>query len=142
MGKMLWPDDRASRLVELVNGPPIRASTIANILSEEFGAHISKCSVISKLSRLGLKVRPQPGVPSRPDQQRARPRSLPQKKSHPYTPKKTKALPPATIDGTFEHRCTLRDLADGRCHWPVGDPQREDFFYCGAPTVGDCYCAG
>lgn len=38
-------------------------------------------------------------------------------------------------------RCTLLDLTDAKCHWPVGDPGTPDFFFCGGkPDSGKPYC--
>ena len=40
-------------------------------------------------------------------------------------------------------RCSLLDLAAGKCRWPVGDPCASDFVYCGNDAVaGFSYCAG
>ena len=36
----------------------------------------------------------------------------------------------------------LVDLIGDVCHWPIGDPQHEDFGFCGAPSHSDRpYCA-
>lgn len=41
-----------------------------------------------------------------------------------------------------EQRRTLAQLDGSCCHWPVGDPQGSDFFFCGAakPDDGRPYC--
>ena len=31
-------------------------------------------------------------------------------------------------------RCTLLELNDDKCHWPIGDPGQPDFFFCGGKT--------
>jgi len=37
--------------------------------------------------------------------------------------------------------CTIVDLTDERCHWPIGDPSDiETFRYCGADADGRRYC--
>ena len=42
----------------------------------------------------------------------------------------------------FEQRLNLSNLGSTNCHWPVGDPQEADFFYCGATAMdGEQYCA-
>lgn len=46
--------------------------------------------------------------------------------------------PPPHIDDAAipaEQRRGLLDLNDSCCHWPVGDPDQPDFFYCGAVVV-------
>ena len=38
-------------------------------------------------------------------------------------------------------RCSLVELTDEKCHWPIGDPGQADFFFCGGKTnAGTPYC--
>ena len=38
-------------------------------------------------------------------------------------------------------RCTILELNDSKCHWPIGDPSAADFFFCGGKTMeGLPYC--
>ena len=38
-------------------------------------------------------------------------------------------------------RCSILELADDKCHWPIGDPGQSDFFFCGGKSVmGLPYC--
>jgi hypothetical protein len=38
-------------------------------------------------------------------------------------------------------RCTLIKLTSRTCRWPIGDPKRRDFCFCGATSVrGRPYC--
>lgn len=47
--------------------------------------------------------------------------------------------PPLIAGGVVE---SVRNLADHHCRWPVGDPDREDFGFCGKTKVpGLSYCA-
>ena len=40
-------------------------------------------------------------------------------------------------------RCSLVELAAGKCRWPIGDPAATDFCFCGNGAVdGLSYCAG
>jgi GcrA cell cycle regulator len=34
----------------------------------------------------------------------------------------------------ISQRCNLLDLTEDRCYWPVGDPLKPDFFFCGGKT--------
>ena len=35
----------------------------------------------------------------------------------------------------------LLDLEKGDCRWPIGEPRRPDFHFCGAPQIADRpYC--
>jgi len=39
-------------------------------------------------------------------------------------------------------RCTLMQLNDHTCRWPVGDPSDPKFFFCGGATEpGQVYCS-
>jgi GcrA cell cycle regulator len=38
-------------------------------------------------------------------------------------------------------RCTILELTESTCRWPIGDPSAADFFFCGGKTVeGLPYC--
>jgi GcrA cell cycle regulator len=38
-------------------------------------------------------------------------------------------------------RCTILELGEGKCRWPIGDPSAADFFFCGGKTIeGLPYC--
>jgi GcrA cell cycle regulator len=38
-------------------------------------------------------------------------------------------------------RCTLMQLTSRTCRWPVGDPRKAGFHFCGAvPVQGKPYC--
>jgi GcrA cell cycle regulator len=42
-----------------------------------------------------------------------------------------------------EHRCSLFELSEQRCRWPISTPGAEDFCFCGnTPLEGAPYCAG
>jgi GcrA cell cycle regulator len=42
-----------------------------------------------------------------------------------------------------EHRCSLLELSERRCRWPINTPGHEDFCFCGSqPVDGMPYCAG
>jgi GcrA cell cycle regulator len=41
------------------------------------------------------------------------------------------------------NRCSLLELAENRCRWPISTPGAEDFCFCGnAAPDGQSYCAG
>ena len=50
---------------------------------------------------------------------------------------------PPPVNNTLEPRpCTLIELDDGRCHWPLGDIEAVAVLFCGGVAVpGRCYCA-
>ncbi|MFL6836620.1 MAG: GcrA family cell cycle regulator [Bradyrhizobium sp.] len=42
-----------------------------------------------------------------------------------------------------EHRCSLFELSNERCRWPISTPGAEDFCFCGnTPLAGLPYCSG
>jgi GcrA cell cycle regulator len=42
-----------------------------------------------------------------------------------------------------ERRCSLLELGNERCRWPIGTPGAEDFCFCGnTPIEGMPYCSG
>src|SRR5437868_4383696 len=42
-----------------------------------------------------------------------------------------------------EHRCSLLELSEQRCRWPISTPGAEDFCFCGnTPVEGLPYCPG
>jgi GcrA cell cycle regulator len=42
-----------------------------------------------------------------------------------------------------EHRCSLLELSEEKCRWPISTPGAADFCFCGnRPLEGLPYCAG
>lgn len=158
---MSWTDERVERLKTLWS-EGLSASQIAT----ELGS-VTRNAVIGKVHRLGLSGRAKPQVqPSRPQvtspvrvkSASARPvsqsqttRSVP---SHPVSVGATalkadtmaeQALavaPSAEIEPMVFERVTILNLNEQTCKWPVGDPGKPDFFFCGRKSeVGIPYCA-
>jgi GcrA cell cycle regulator len=153
---MSWTDERVERLKTLwLDG--LSASQIA----AELGG-VTRNAVIGKVHRLGLSGRQKPQVQS------SRPSSPPRPKNPaPPRPASPSVRParPMTIGNTalkadvsveirtqsmpvveegpivFE-RVTILNLTENTCKWPVGDPGRPDFFFCGRKSdSGIPYCA-
>lgn len=149
----LWTDERVELLKKLWNDG-LSASQIA----AEFGG-ITRNAVIGKVHRLGLSGRaksPSSSV-SRPRKARqavayprpARPhatRGNTALASHalPFVDMEPEAEPePELIDNIIPmgQRCTILQLTEATCHWPVGDPASPDFFFCGGKALtGMPYC--
>jgi GcrA cell cycle regulator len=50
-------------------------------------------------------------------------------------------IEPPTETARPSTRCTLMQLTSRTCRWPIGDPKRGDFCFCGATSVrGRPYC--
>ena len=108
---------------------------------------VSRNAVIGKLSRLGL---------TREDDRDARPmrrKEAPTGRRKGSVPRLQYQLlrtlyadpPSATEDAPIhnEHCCSLFELSEQRCRWPINTPGAEDFCFCGNPPVaGLPYCPG
>jgi GcrA cell cycle regulator len=113
---------------------------------------VSRNAVIGKISRLAL-VRDNGGdsrrvVRADAARDNARGRPVPKLRR-----RILRALPTAStqtviplIDETpvnVEHGCSLFELTNERCRWPISTPGAEDFCFCGStPVEGLPYCAG
>ena len=143
-----WTDDRVELLKKLwADG--LSASQIAG----ELGG-ITRNAVIGKVHRLGLSGRakaPSSSVlrqrkPRAPSQMFRAPRTmmrgntaLAQMPSYDYDPEPEPELIENIIP--MGQRCTLLELDQEKCHWPIGDPGQPDFFFCGGKTnAGTPYC--
>lgn len=104
---MVWNDDKIKKLKKMWQLGKSSAE-IAKTLG------MSKNSIIGKVHRLNLKVRPSP-IKAAP---------------------KVKKMAPV-VSG----KVRLTDLKLTTCRWPIGDPKDEDFCFCGKMTVtGKPYC--
>jgi GcrA cell cycle regulator len=143
-----WTDDRVELLKKLwANG--LSASQIAG----ELGG-ITRNAVIGKVHRLGLSGRakapsssvPRQRKPRAPSQMFRAPRTmmrgntaLAQMPSYDYDPEPEPELIENIIP--IGQRCSLLELDQEKCHWPIGDPGQPDFFFCGGKTnAGTPYC--
>ena len=134
-----WTDERVERL---------KAGFVAKLSCREIAADIgvSRNAVIGKLARLNLtrgkslKARRPAGDDSAKDR---RPRSVPRLQYRML--RKLYAGPQPTIEEPIpsEHYCSLLELSEQRCRWPISTPGAADFCFCGnTPVDGLPYCAG
>lgn len=107
---------------------------IAEILSEEFHLSLSRNAVIGRRQRSGLAPalpRPIPRLKSPPLVNHGNYFKFRKGPGHPSTaPKERKPK-----SGDHPHRCSIMELSNKTCRWPVGDPHKPNFFYCGAPEA-------
>lgn len=107
---------------------------------------VSRNAVIGKLSRLNL-TREKSGEAQQPARKGAakgsRPGSVPRLQ---YRTLLALYDGPAAADDQpipTEHCCSLLELSEQRCRWPISTPGAADFRFCGnAPAEGLPYCAG
>jgi GcrA cell cycle regulator len=136
-----WTAERIEQLRHCV-GSGLTCSQIA----AEIG--VTRNAVIGKIHRLGLSPARPAGASARSCPPRARhPRSLPSSRllrligAQAPGAADDAAAAPAPIDSA--QRCSLLEIAQDKCHWPIGDPHAADFAFCGnAVVAGFSYCAG
>ena len=136
-----WTEARVERL---------RAGVIAGLTCSQIAAEIgvTRNAVIGKIHRLGLGLGRKPGAlageiraaPARPRERQTRvARILRAIEARAPCPVDTLTLP--TVASA--QRCSLLDLTGGRCRWPLSDPGKDDFAFCGNDAVaGISYCVG
>jgi GcrA cell cycle regulator len=119
----------------------------AGLSCREIAAEIgvSRNAVIGKLSRLNLtrdKAGSEPLVTKgKPKRERREPMTKLR-----YLLKAMQAeSSPAKKDEPIHngHSCSLLELSDERCRWPISTPGADDFCFCGnRPIEGMPYCSG
>src|SRR5580700_3052227 len=110
-------------------------------IANEIG--VSRNAVIGKLSRLNL-TREKTLKPRRENDGRSRPKSVP-RLQYRMLRKLFKEAEPAESDQTVqsEQHCSLLELSEERCRWPISHPGEKDFCFCGnRPLESLPYCAG
>lgn len=121
----------------------------AGLSCREIADHIgvSRNAVIGKLSRLNLK-RENSDDARRPARKRAakepRPRSVPRLQYRMLLALYAEPQPAVDEEPIHnEHCCSLLELSEERCRWPISTPGAVDFCFCGnTPVEGLPYCAG
>ena len=145
---MTWTDERVEHLKRLWS-EGLSASQIA----AELGG-ITRNAVIGKVHRLGLSGRAK--APSAAVARPRKPRTAAPmfRAPRPMMRGNTAlaAMPVYDMDPEPEpqpienivpigQRCTILELNEDKCKWPIGDPGQADFFFCGGKTVtGVPYC--
>lgn len=110
-------------------------------IANEIG--VSRNAVIGKLSRLDLTREKKPEI-RRPGTKTNRPRSVPRLQYRILRKLFAEAGPPEdSVAIHSEQHCSLLELSEERCRWPINSPGEEDFCFCGdRPLEGLPYCAG
>lgn len=129
---MSWTDERVEELKSLW-AEGLSCSQIAR----RMGDGATRSAVIGKVHRLGLPGRSTPAsfarkkAPIVSTGPKLCPRKLPEERTPPR--------PALTLeDGSH---VTLLTLASGMCKYPIGNPQDDDFHFCGhAQRSGAVYC--
>jgi GcrA cell cycle regulator len=133
---MTWTAERVALLKNRIDA----GLTCAQI-AREIG--VSRNAVIGKVNRLGLSRfrSASAGEPGRTGASKlVRPRPLTRNRTSPASPARERlAFPEPPVDSA--KRCSLLELAQGHCRWPISEPGAEDFGFCGnEQAVGLPYC--
>lgn len=133
---MSWTEERTEALMKLWS-----AGLSASQISKALGG-VSRNAVIGKVHRLGLAGRATPSKPEHRTYVAPRPR----KRASPQRPPAIVRHPPepaaAPIDSADAPAglATVLTLGAHMCKWPIGDPAREGFTFCGKRKSEGSYC--
>lgn len=137
---MAWTDERVE-LLKTLWAEGLSAAQIANKMGG-----VTRNAVIGKVHRLGLSGRATPAKPQRgcgpsavPRAEAAEPVEKPQRREmRPIIPEPD-SISPVVLDSG--DRTTVNTIKNNMCKWPIGDPAKDDFHFCGQPSVaGKSYC--
>jgi GcrA cell cycle regulator len=138
--QLTWTDER----VELLKNH-FAAGLSCREIACEIG--VSRNAVIGKLSRLNL-TRENSGEARHPprtrDAKARRPRAVPRLQYQMLRNLYAEAQPAFDDESINDkNRCSLLELSEERCRWPINTPGAEDFCFCGnRPLETLPYCAG
>lgn len=140
MSLATWTPERVEQL---------RSCVVTGLTCSEIAAEIgvSRNAVIGKIHRLGLSTGRPAGAPARISPPRAsRPRIPSQRRQLRLAyAQATDGTETLMLDAPVEsaHPCSLTELAERTCRWPIGDPAKPDFAFCGNDAIaGFTYCVG
>jgi GcrA cell cycle regulator len=127
----------------------LKSRFAAGLSCREIAADIgvSRNAVIGKLSRLNLTSETTGAARRSPRKNGAkadRPRTAAWLRDQ-MLPALDAGLQPVADEEPIpnEHSCSLFELSEQRCRWPIGTPHAEDFCFCGnTPIEGLPYCPG
>lgn len=146
-----WTDERVELLKKLWTDG-MSASQIATALG-----NVTRNAVIGKVHRLGLSGRPKDAKPAsatpRPRKSSRAPSApapiAPQANGNvvlspisiPSFREEPEALSEEDVALATSERVTIMDLRESMCRWPMGDPTKPEFRFCGARSItGLPYC--
>ena len=139
-----WNDTAVAKLKALYE-QGFSSSEIARRLNR-FGS-LTRNAVIGKIDRLGLRVSGRPftfHADEPPADHRAKPKT-PRSRSKPgrcdFPERELPYFPPEPGEPDTMARCTILQLTDKICRFPIGDPHEPGFCFCGNDTGGEVYCA-
>ncbi len=135
---MAWNDDR----VELLKKFWSEGLSASQIASKMGG--VTRNAVIGKVHRLGLSGRATPAKPLRgcdfEREEDIAPAAVARKAETEVAFVEPDLIEPVVLD--TGDMTTVATLKNNMCRWPIGDPAKDDFHFCGQGTnPGKSYCA-
>jgi GcrA cell cycle regulator len=135
-----WTDERIELLKAHFN-----AGLTCRQIADDMG--VSRNAIIGKLSRLNLtrgKSRDARNQARKDAAKERRPRASPRLQYQMLRVLYAEPEPVADLAPIHnEHCCSLLELSEARCRWPISTPGAADFRFCGnTPLEGMPYCAG
>ena len=104
---------------------------------------VSRNAVIGKLTRLGLTRGPNSAEPRATTAKSRAAKSVPRQQYQMLQVVYENGQPAGDAPVASERPCSLFELSEQRCRWPISTPGAEDFCFCGnLPLEGVPYCAG
>jgi GcrA cell cycle regulator len=170
MSNLNWTDEIVAKLTKHWKDG-LSCSQIALKLHEEFGVELSRSAVIGKLNRMGMRSNAEvtklknkqanrrtmarlgrnPRTPIQAGKERVHPGPRPGVRFNPDAPLRKTAnnacvplpLPPEEKPSDYAKLYSVQELTEKMCRFPIGDPLKPDFGFCGKDRVpGKPYCAG
>jgi GcrA cell cycle regulator len=138
-----WDSERIEQLKRC-----FQAGLSSSQIAREMG--VTRNAVIGKMNRLGLS-RPKHAIAKQLEQKHAA------RLARPKRPRLNIFAQHAMLTTAYSgpqprgeaipihggRGCTLLELGQGKCRWPIDSPGGEDFFFCGnEPVAGLPYCPG
>lgn len=147
-GAVVWSNDQIEFLKKLWDDQSLSCRVIAGEINSQFGTSYSRNSVISKIHRLGLPMRIARRHPVTGDRllNNERKRQAVTYRRRQSKPRLFLVVPPEIVDLEIPvgQRKTFQQLDNCHCRWPVGEPDKLGFFFCGAAEAdvknGRPYC--
>ena len=142
-----WAPEHSDALREF-HAKGLSFSGIAQAINARFQTAYSRCAVIGRAKRMGLRGRDEPADLSKPSPKVQQPQ--PPKSREPYVTKPRLPMPALESIGMPRLRCveieprhlSLMELERGDCRYPYGgDAEGEAITFCGHPQrAASSYC--
>lgn len=130
----VWTEQQVDRLRLLCASPECGTTAwLARRINDEFGTDYTKNAVIGKMGRSKIAA-PHPKGNNKPTERAAKIKRPKFNFAKPFSVPIVDNSPP-TMPTEFPNKCSLLELTNETCRFPIGDPLAADFFFCGQPEA-------